>query len=426
MKPIGAARFVLPVLAVASCAHMPPSPDMRAAVTPPLLNARTSGPVTVPFVLDNNMIFVDVAFVKSDGSERKVLAAVNMGQTPLYLSNELFRELAPERNHPLRYRIGNAVIDEDGSTVQPESMLAELSATTLIPAEEAKKPSDRLATQFAPRKVDAIIPAGVLVHFEVVWDYRAKTLTLAAPGSLKPEGVAVPVRVNPATGLVNVDVTFDGASHPFVIDNGGTYSGFRDAKPWIRAHPAWLRSIGGIGAANYSMSAADADLPVVKITDPAIGPLQLDELGGVEVIFPRLIGPIFWNWYSGKAGESTDGWIGGNILKNYRLTIDAQNRMSYWLAEQPADANDLDQVGVVLQRSKAAITIAGIARKNGLATVSEANKGDTLLAIADLNAATATDGQLLGALHGKPGDVKRLTLERQGTRLEVDTTVTHF
>jgi hypothetical protein len=424
------ARMLALVLAVAvaSCMYMPPVPDMSAAVQWSTPQAHGLRQVTVPFILDDNLVFVEISFLKPEGAERKVLAAVNMGQAPMYISNALFRELAPGKGHPLRFRIGEAEIDEDGSTVQPESMLQELifDSSPPTPAEMAMRPGGRIENLFLPLKVEAIIPAGVLQHFEVVWDYGARTMTLAAPGSLKPEGIPVPIRVNPESGFVNLDVSFDGTEHPFVIDDGGSYSGFRDAKLWIAAHPERLRSIGGIGEANYSMGGDDAVLPVVKISKVAFGPLQLDELGGVEVLFPRLVGSLFWDWYSQKAGETTDGWIGGNVLKNFRVTIDCRNRMSYWLAEQKLDAHDLDQVGIVLQRVNGIVTVAGIARKNGVEMVRGVEKGDRLLKIGDLDTSTATHGQLLAALHGNPDDIRHLLLERKGKRIEVDVAVTTF
>jgi hypothetical protein len=103
-----------------------------------------------------------------------------------------------------------------------------------------------MADFFSPLNVEAVISPGLLQYFQVVFDYGAKTMTLAAPGTLKPEGVAVPIRVNRRTGFATVDVAFDGGLHPLVIDNGG-YTGFFDAGPWITAHPDWLRGMGGVG-----------------------------------------------------------------------------------------------------------------------------------------------------------------------------------
>lgn len=423
---------------MAGCVHTPPVPDMSAAITSPMLDGKGPQETQVPFTLDNNRVFVEITFLKPDGTERKALASVNMGQAPMYISNALYRELVVDQSRSLRFRIGETEIGVNGTGVQPEGMLQNFSvnfdSSTPTPTQMAETPGGLIEAIFWPMKVEAIIPAGVLEHFEVVWDYGARTLTLAAPGSLKPQGVAVPVRVNPKTGFVSLDVRFDGTEHPFVIDDGGSYTGFRDAKAWRIAHPEWLRVIGGIGAANFSLGGADAALPVMGIPKASFGPLELDAFDGEDMVLPsisssRLLTNLFWDWYSQKAGEQTSGWIGGNVLKNFRLTINCENRMSYWLAEQPLDIQDLDQVGIVLRvrlANTGVVTIGGIARKYGADTVSSVEIGDRLIMIGDLDASTATPGQLSAALGGKPGDVRHLVLERKGKRLEVDATVTRF
>ena len=43
-----------------------------------------------------------------------------------------------------------------------------------------------------------------------------------------------------------------------------------------------------------------------------------------------------------------------------------------------------------------------------------------------LDTATATRGEILAALHGRPGEVKHLLIERQGRRVTVDSIVTAF
>ena len=114
------------------------------------------------------------------------------------------------------------------------------------------------------------------------------------------------------------------------------------------------------------------------------------------------------------------------MLKNFRLTLDYPARTSHWLAQGPFDTHDLDQVGIVLGRAKGVVTVTGIAAKNGQPTVSGVAVGDRLLKIGELDTAAASRGEMLAALHGKPGESKRLTLERAGQRIEIDVAVTGF
>lgn len=421
------------------CIHTPPNPDMSGAVSSPALAG--SGPLsaTVPALIDDRM-YVELVFTRPDGSPRKAIAFVNMGSVPLILSNDLFRELQPKPHTALHMQFGTLDIAVDGGAVQPEAMAnnAKISINPFAKAataeDMAKGPGGLMAAMTAPLKVEAVLPAGVLAHFEVVFDYGAKTMTLAAPGAFKPEGIAIPVRLNPKTGFVMLDIKVDGKAYPFVLDNGGSFSAARDTSPWREAHPEWLRSIGGIGPANLVMGPEgfEANDPVLKIPNATLGALTLDELGLMEIGPQSWFGSwttdaLFWNRiYSAKAGETVDGWIGGNVLKSYRVTIDYPNRMTYWLEQSPIDRRDLDQVGIVLARMSGVTTIVGIARKDGAPTIAGVQPGDKLLKIDNLDTATLKRGEMLNALHGKPGDHKQLLLERGGTSFKIDAVVTAF
>jgi hypothetical protein len=421
----------------AGCIRTPPVPDMSSTVTSPA--GATRAPVTVPFTLDDNRVFVEVEFVRPDGTPRKALAFVNMGSGALVLSNALFRELKPALGRPLVLKIGAMQIAMDGSTVQPETM-ANAFRINLNPfsaaatAEQGAQGEGGVMAGFAaPLPVEAVLPPGLLQHFTVVFDYGARTMTLASPGTLqRPQGVAVPIRVNPKTGFATLDMTVDGTLYPVALDDGGSYTVLRSASRILAAHPGWLRSTGGVGEANYLMdpAGADASALVLKLPHAALGGLSLDGMGIVAPNVPGMLGsviePVFWDWYSAKSGETVMGWLAGNVLKSFRLTVDYPNRMSYWLQEAPLDTDDLDTVGITLGRWKGAVTIAAIAQKNGAATVGGVMPGDKLLKIDGADTGAMTRGQLLAALHGKPGDVKHLTLEREGKPVEVDAKVTAF
>ena len=433
MRRLKNALCAMLLCALAGCIHLPPVPDMSAGVT-------ATGPAsqTLPFTFDDNRIFVEIAFARPDGSPRKALAFVNQGQGGLALSNALFRELAPRPGKPLHLMFGAMDIAVDGAAVLPETlsnaMTIGLDPFAGAPTAQvsARGAGGEMADFAAPMPVEAVIPPGLLQHFQVVFDYGARTMTLATTGTLKPDGIAVPIRVNPKTGFAMVDATIDGTRHVFVIDNGGSYGGMRDTDPLVAAHPAWLRAQGAVGEANLTMQGVEVGVPVVKVRDVAIGALRLDEFGVIEMgggggPMNALLSRLFWDdIYSAKAGELVDGMLAGNVLKSFRLTIDYPNRMSYWLQQAPLDGRDLDQVGLTLSRFKGVTTVAGIARKNATDTVAGVAAGDTLVKIDGRDTRSMTRGALLSALHGTPGAIRRLTLERDGKQFDLDAKVTAF
>jgi hypothetical protein len=398
-----------------------------------------SASVTAPFIFDNNRVFLPVAFTAPDGTVHKTLAFVNMGGGAFVLANKLYRELGIGDGQKLRLTIGGMQVAVDPRAVQPEdeanSFAIQINPFHKRPtsAEIARGPGGSMAQLSAPMDVEAVIPPGLLQNFQVVFDYGAKTLTLAPPGALKPDGVAVPFRLNPKTGFATVDLFVDGRRFPMVIDDGGSYSAALGsvASDWIAAHPAWLRSEGGVGESNLIMDGGmDVGAPVLKIPDASLGPLKLDELGVMSPTSGGLLGGVvtrtFIAYYSAKAGEDVNGWIGGNVLKSFRLTLGYPNRTSYWLAESPLDKTDLDQVGITLAHLGGATAIAGIAKKNGAETVSGVMAGDQIVSIDGRPTDFMTRGQILDALHGAPGDSRKLLLKRDGKEITVDVPVTRF
>ncbi len=177
------------------------------------------------------------------------------------------------------------------------------------------------------------------------------------------------MRVNPATGFATVDAVIDGERRAMVIDDGGSFSALRLglANALAARHPNWLRSRGGVGEANLSLGDSDVGAPVIRAPEARLGALILKPFDLVGFGVPGPVGaiatPAFWRYYSDKAGERVDGWIAGNVLKSFRLTLDYPHRMSYWRQEAPLDTGELDQVGLVLSRDGRTVTVAGVARK---------------------------------------------------------------
>ena len=66
------------------------------------------------------------------------------------------------------------------------------------------------------------------------------------------------------------------------------------------------------------------------------------------------------------------------------------------------------------------------AGSNGRPTVDSVNVGDTLRRVNDRDVTGATFGAIYEALHGTPGDVRTITVERNGIARRVTTKVTAF
>jgi hypothetical protein len=378
--------------------------------------ARASG--TVPFILDDNRIFAELVFVRTDGTLRTAFAFVDLGTPVPVLNEKLYKELQLDQNKPLVFRIGEIEVRVESRAVQTDtgSFLTGPNGKATIP-------------------VEAVLPGSVMKNYQVIFDYARQRLTMARPNTLKAKGIAVPCRVNDKTGLISIDAVIAGRSYPLAVDSGSAYSWFRNeiAQQWVKAHPDWKRGNGAVGESNMQTRSdgAEAGATILRLPDINLGSLHLEQIGALGIApkappFPPAPGESavqgdFFDWYSKKAPEPVIGWLGGNVLKHFRVMIDFPRRMTYWEHESDLDPHDLDQVGVTLETrdTEEGYFIAGIAEKDGKPTVEGVQAGDKLLQVDDLRLAGATRGAIFSGLHGKPGTVRVLILERRGKQLTV-------
>lgn len=359
--------------------------------------------VTVPFLLDHNRVFIDLDFVRPDGKPRRARAFVDMGGADLTFAESLAKQLELEHANNLRMSMGGRplFIDKTKVTAEIYGIESIVSAGT----------------------VEVNLPSVILMNYDVVFDYQARTMTLATPGTTRHEGVRIPCRVNPKTGLISMDVGIGSQTYAVTVDNGSAYTWMARGvvSEWTEKHPGWLRGIGAIGDANMNGTEAETTALLARIPSLQIGTLQLPDVGlagYTERIQPG--NEEFFDWYSKKAPEHVIGFLGGNILKSFRLEIDYANRATYWRQQSAVDREDLDQVPLVLRpEGDGSYTVIGICERNGKELMGGILPGDKLVMIGNLTARNSTFGAVERALHGRPGDRRDLVLERRGKRFPV-------
>ncbi len=198
----------------------------------------------------------------------------------------------------------------------------------------------------------------------------------------------------------------------------------------LAAHPGWLRARGAVGQSNQAMvdRAFEQQGTVIRVPTMTLDGLAVQDVGLLGSGPPGggMVGRLFWNaWEKGAAGPVV-GWLGGNVLSRYRLTIDYRNHVSYWRQTAPARTDELDAVGISLIHTATEYRVGGLVQRDGVAPVTGVEIGDRLVAIDGQDAASMSRGALLAALHGRPGEPRRLTLDRGGQRMEADAAVGAF
>lgn len=390
-----------------------------------MVAAETHSKGTISFIFDDNRIFAELEFARPDGTLRKEIAFVDIGTPQLVLEQSLGKELGIENAKQAVLHIGDLEIDVPASDIQTDTGLG-------MTGPDGKR----------TLKVEAVLPGSVMKNYQMVLDYAKHSLTMAKPDTIKPTGDAVPCRINAKTGLVSVTAKIEGHDYALAVDCGSAYTWVRHdvAAHWIAEHGNWKRGVGAIGEANMQVlpDGAEARAVIMRLPQIRLGSLLLEQVGvlGIERAAPpfpsapgeQIAHGNFFDWYSKKTPEPVIGWIGGNVLKNFRVTFDFPRRTIYLQRENEFRGDDLNQVGVTLERrdGQQGYFIAGVALKDERPTVDGVVAGDRLVKIDDLDVSIATRGAIFSALHGNPGDTHVLILERNGKQLKVIAKVTAF
>jgi hypothetical protein len=364
--------------------------------------------VSEHFLIDHNRIFVELEFVRPDASIRKTLAFVDSGDPNFEFTAALARELGLDRGNPIRVRFAGM----------------DLNASPKIQAS-----TDEGKTIFAGMVVEANLPSTVLDQYDVVLDYGNRTLTLAPPGSLKHEGTRIPCKVNPKTGLISVEGEIGRQSYAVAIDAGSAYTWIDQAvaKKWITAHPQWVRGVGAVGDANMNGALPELTGTILRLPVIHLGAFAFEQVGALAVSGGwDKAGPNLFQWYSQKTPEPVAGFIGGNILRQFRVEIDYAHHATYWKRIAPPDPSDLDQVGITIGVHGGKYSVIALPTQNGKVTVHGIAVNDQLLSVDGVAVTGATMGKVLTALHGRPGEIRRLVFERNGKSFSVDAPITSF
>jgi hypothetical protein len=410
--------FAYPLLLVLPGILSGLSPGVASAQEETMLSA------TVPMLLDHDRMLVDGEITRADGTRRPVRLWVDTGAPDFFMSEALARDL------------GIAIPAAEGD---PGGRRAPLEIPAPTGVRLGGMPLDfegvKAKVQFSPfwiystTHADANLPATVLRRYQVVFDYPARRLTLAPPGSLPPRGTRAPATVDPRTGIVQIDALVGGESMSFALDIGASYSfASREVVDSLaQRHPDWPLQTGALGCANiWGWWPDEAAWPVLRVPEIHWGPVRLSGVGvvGLPGFFA---GASLGDWYSQKTARPVVGFLGPNACKPYRLEIDYAGSAVYFEKGAGPDTPDMDMVGLTLQpQPDGSYQVLGVAKKDGQPFVEGVEVGDTLVQVGDLRATGATMGTVVDALRGKPGETRALTLRRAGKRIVVKAKVGRF
>jgi len=395
---------LLPLLSALTCAREQSAEQTRTATDP-------AGSATVPFVLEHNRAIIEIEFDLPGGAVRKARAWVDTGNQYLILAEPLARTLG--------FDVSKLAAEEHSVDLEAPALSVRLGGLPLrvdgVPT--LVHPGDVIRPG-VPAEVN--LPAAVFRGDHVVFDYPQRRFTVARRGVLEPRGVGIPSKVNAETGLPMIEATIDGETVPLGIDTGsaGTWVSETLVSQWRARHPDWPHATSAAGSANFFGFPFETEGILMRLPELRLGDLVARDVGLLA------LDQGFFDWYSRKSAGPVSGFLGGNVLKNFRLEIDFADGMTYWEAGPPEGPADLDIVGLNLRpEADGSLTIVAVVAIDGEPVVAGVQAGDKLMRVGELDVAGATMGAVVDALRGTPGETRTLVVEREGKPLTVEAQV---
>ena len=390
---------------------------------PSLLAQDPAKAVTVPVTLDHNRIVIDVYVPLKDGTTKRVRGLVDTGDTEILVSLRVAQLLDK-----------NASCAADWCSVAPPSPILigglPISLTSVRGATMPSRPAafnDVLIPGMSP---EIILPSSILKNYDIAIDYANRQLVIGTPGSVKFSGTAIPMKVD-SKGWIWLTGKVQNQPCDFWLNTGSSATLLSPSllNQWHRDHPDWPYAAGALGAANTvaemngNMKDDPTDLrremlrvPAVELGTRTLHDVLVASNQSMEATSPSM------------ANQTAMAELGGEAFKGTRIGIDSAHSTLYieQINHAPRAAG-LDVVGLTLRPEvDGRYTVVAVAPYEGRPSVAEVKAADVLVGVDGAPVTGATMGQVWSLLGGEPGKTRKLIIERDGKRMNIDAPVRRF
>ncbi len=362
---------------------------------------------TAKLELDHGRMIVGVELRRADGSWRAAHAWIDTGGTEMALSEPLARDLGVDLAAMPAAANGTWKTGVPVPALRLAGVQLDVEGMTLS-VRPGRFPMPGI-------QADCVLVPRCLRKLHAVFDGPERTLTVGRPGDMIPKGAAVSCRVHPGTGLFMIEAAVAGEKVALGVDTGsaGTWVSDRLTSAWLARFPDRPQATGAAGSTNFFGFPFEVEGVLALMPPLALGAVAVS--GEVAVLG---LDQGLFDWYSQKSAAPVAGFLGAGLISRCRLEVDFPGQMSWWIIGPEPAARDLDIVPLTLRpEADGSYTVAGVVRRDGRPLLAGVRAGDRLLAVDGVEVSGAAMGRVIGALRGKPGDRRRLLLERDGARL---------
>jgi Aspartyl protease/PDZ domain len=242
---------------------------------------------------------------------------------------------------------------------------------------------------------------------------------------MKPRGITVPTPVRANNGFPRIELTIGGSKFGFLLDTGASYTMISKAvlEEWSSAaNTPWPRHVGAVGAANMGIGKMETEALMTRIPEMRLGDFAI---GGAGSVF-RPVG-TYEKSMSNAMTAPIVGALGGNVLRQFRVEIDYAAGVTYFERSGKDDPEDLNLFGLTLgEAPNHSVAVKAISAAAGKTVREQIRPGDLLRSVDGTPVAGLSLLQIVDRLRGKPGDEKKLELERDGKPFEIQAAVTRL
>jgi hypothetical protein len=367
--------------------------------------------VTIPMDVEGNAPIIEVEFKTPNGKWRSARMLVDTGGGALILGSNLMNEIGAKPIGPISTEEGSRMAPVQPTGVRIGGMEVNMSDFGVVADLDSARPMPR-------NSVEGMVPARLLAHYDVVFDYPHRKFTLAKPGSMQHLGVKIPSPAFERTKFLRLEVGVGAEKVGFLLDTGGSFTMLSQVQ-MDRWNAGAAKETGAVGFANMFGGPIEANANMMRLPDLSFGGIDVKRPGAVS----RPEG-TFEKWMSQMMTAPIVGSIAGNVLRDFRLEIDYANGFTYWQRFGTALDADLSTVGLVLTAlPDKGLEVAGVSSSAADDVKRGIRPGDILVSVDGTPFARSALAQAELALAGKPGSKKQLTIRRNGSLLLVAVTV---
>lgn len=361
---------------------------------------------------------IDLEFVRSDGSIQTGRFVLDSGGGAFLLTEKLANAIGLKPTGPARSAEGARFAPVTPQEVRLGGMTLDLKGARVF----MLAGQDRFDFRDG---ADGLFPGHVLERYHVIFDYPGRKFTLAAPGSVKPRGIAVPSPVRPNNGFARIEVAIGGGKFGFLLDTGASYTMISQAmlEEWSgAASTPWPRHVGAVGSANMGIGKTEGEALMMRIPEMRLGDFTIDGAGAVS----RPVG-TYEKSMSNMMTAPIVGALGGNVLRQFRVEIDYAAGVTYFERNGKDDTHDLDLVGLTLgETPNHSVAVTAVSATTDKTVRERIRPGDLLRSVDGTSVAGLSLLQIVDRLRGKPGDLKKLDFERDGKQFQTQAAVTRL